>query len=312
MTGVTIFHPDFPSAHPLGGAIIKCGTGVSFRFPLHLLSISTMFSDAAQISSASIDSSSENRDDDITHETIELPNVPPQGFHGLLTALHPIRPYHTLSDKITTLATKTVEDIMEVYYVAQVLDIPFSTLSRLLIPYFPDPFVKFALSTAISPAYGSEEDRDLIQQMVVGTFNLKFHSMSRFAEILLIELNPHYHVRLRRLLRERQRLPPSLNSALREEPTPDGLDDFTKACQKLNCPAIQSVQKKSWSQLRARVASFVWHGLTEERCVLGNRCEVANGILEEACMGCPRCYERLSAAIGKAINDAEAQLPTRV
>jgi hypothetical protein len=309
MVGVTVFHPDFPSSHPLGGAIIECGSGVSFRFPPELLSISTPFADAAHLSALS----QANEDKGSTsEERIILSNVPFQGFHMLLVAIHPITSYHTISTKTTIMATKTVEMILEGYYTAEVLDIPYPTFSRLLIPCFPDPFVKFALSTAISPAYGSAEDRDLIQETVVGTFNSDFHSLSRFAELLMIELNPHYHVRLRRLLRARRGIPPSLQSAMRTEPTPDGLDDFSKKCINLPCPAIQSVQKKSWTQLRSRASSFVWEALREERVLPGERCKIADGVIEEACMGCPRCFERLSAAIGKAINDMEAQLPTKV
>jgi hypothetical protein len=309
MVGVTVFHPDFPSSYPLGGAIIECGSGISFRFPPELLSISTLFADAAHLSALS--QANEDKPS-ISEERIVLFNVPWQGFHILLTALHPITSYHTTSTKITIMATKTVEEILEAYYVAEILDIPYSTFSRLLIPCFPDPFVKFALSTAISSAYGSEEDRDLIQATVVGTFDLPFNQMSRFAEILLIELNPHYHVRLRRLLRERGRLPSSLPSALRTEPTPDGLDDFTKKCKSLQCPAFESVQKKSWTQLRTRAATLIWEAFKEELGRPGERCRIADGILKETCMGCTRCYERLSAAIGKAINDMEAQLPTKV
>ena len=309
MVGVTVFHPDFPSSHLLGGAIIECGSGVSFRFPPELLSISTPFADAANL--AALSKANEDRGS-TSEERIILHNVPFQGFHMLLIALHPITPYHTISTKISTMATKTVEMILEAYYTAEVLDIPYPTFSRLLIPCFPDPFVKFALSTAISPAYGSEEDRTLIQETVVGTFNLEYNSMSRFADILLIELNPHYHVRLRRLLRARRGITSSLISAMRTEPTPDGLDDFSKKCQKMPCPAIGSVQKKSWTQLRARAATFVWEAFKEERGQPGERCKIADGVLEETCMGCPRCFERLSAAIGKAINDMEAQLPTKV
>jgi len=64
--------------------------------------------------------------------------------------------------------------------------------------------------------------------------------------------------------------------------------------------------------LRARAATFVWEAFKEERGQPGERCKIADGVLEETCMGCPRCFERLSAAIGKAINDMEAQLPTKV
>jgi len=309
MVGVAIFHPGFPSSHPLGGAIIECGSGISFRFPPELLSISTPFADAAHLSAQSSSNEGQSR---TTDERIILPNVPYQGFHILLTALHPLTSYHTVSTKITTMATKTVEDILEAYYTAEVLDIPYPTFSRLLIPCFPDPFVKFALSTAISPAYGSEEDQDLIQSTVVGTFSLRFKTLSRFAELLMIELNPHYHVRLRRLLRARQAIPNSLKSAMRDEPTPDGLDDFSKKCKKLPCPAIGSVQKKSWTQLRRRAASFIWEAFNVDRGRPGERCKIADGAISKACMGCPRCGERLSAAVGKAINDMEAQLPTKV
>lgn len=44
----------------------------------------------------------------------------------------------------------------------------------------------------------------------------------------------------------------------------------------------------------------------------GERCKIADGAINKACTGCPRCGERLSAAVGKAINDMEAQLPTKV
>jgi hypothetical protein len=184
MVGVTAFHPDFPSSHPLGGAVIECGSGVLFRFPPELLSISTPFADADHLSALS----QANEDKGSTsEERIILSNVPFQGFHTLLTAIHPITSYHTLSTKTTIMATKTVEMILEAYYTAEVLDISYPTFSRLLIPCFPDPFVKFALSTAISPAYGSAEDRDLIQETVVGTFSLDFHSLSRFAELIMFD-----------------------------------------------------------------------------------------------------------------------------
>lgn len=308
---ITIFHPNFSSSHPLGGAIIECGSGVSFRFPLDLLSISTLFADAADISSSLSDTNT-SADGSENEVPIVLPTVSHQGFHILLTALHPIKPYDTLSNKIATLASKSAEDILEAYHVADVLDIPYPTLSRLLIPFFPDPFVKFALSTATSPGYGSEEDQDLIQTTVVGTFNREFDRMSRLAEILLIELNPQNHIRLRNLLRSRKELPTSLYSAFRYDPTPDGIDNFYKKCKKLPCPAFASVRNKGWTQMRILAACFVWEALAARGCSPRQRVDVANSVLEQACKGCPKCFERLSACSEKAINDMEAQLPVRV
>jgi hypothetical protein len=136
--------------------------------------------------------------------------------------------------------------------------------------------------------------------------------MSRFAELLLLQLNPSYHVRLRALLEERKKIPSSLLSALCHGPTPDGIDDFSKKCYKLSCPALGSVRRKGWIQLRLRAASMVWDALADKECTLEARCEVASRVLKEACKSCPRCYERLSACIVKSIHDLEAQLPVKV
>jgi hypothetical protein len=316
---VTLFHPDFPSCYPLGGTITECQGGISFRFPLDLLSISTPFADAAEISCfAGSDSGSDSDSGcdfstrSTRDETITLTNVPPQGFHILLTALHPLTPYFSLHDKVSRLGSKSVDDLLEGYQVAEILDIPTPTFSRLLIPYFRNPFTKFALSTATSSLYGSKVDNDLVQSMTMGTLQLPFDSMPRFANWLLLALNPEYHVRLRVLHEERQKMPTTLFKAFCGAPTPDGVDAFSKKCLKLGCPASRSVKKGCWMQLRARAASQVWEVLSKNDCLLWERVEIANKVLEGSCKGCPRCLERLSACIAKCIHDLEASLPVNL
>lgn len=318
---ITVFHPDFPSSYPLGGAIIECQGGVSFRFPLHLLSISTPFADAAEISCFASSNSDTGADSDSgcdfntrsePDQTITLSNVPPQGFHILLIALHPLTPYFSLHDKVTKLGSKSVDDLLEGYQVAEILDIPTPTFLRLLIPYFNDPFTKFALSTATSSLHGSKVDTDLLQEMTLGTLQLPFDSMPRFANWLLLALNPEYHVRLRALHERRQKIPTTLFKSFCGQRTADGVEAFSKKCLKLSCPALRSVKNKCWYQLRMRAASQVWEVLSKGDCRIGDRIGVANKVLEGSCKGCPRCLERMSACIGKCIMDLEAQLPVTV
>jgi hypothetical protein len=293
-TKIRIFHPDYPSSYTLGGAIIECQGGISFRFPLALLSASAPFATASELSlSPSIGVQDE--------EIIVLDNVSPRGFHLCLTALHPTTSYFTSKDKTLRLNSKTIEEIIEAFDTADFLDIP--NLAQLLIPYFDNPFFKFALST------GSNDPR-LIQQTAEKTLNHSFDQMQGRAEQLLGALNPSYHPRLRQLHETRNKVPKHLVLALMGSRTCDQSTGFAPTCEKIQCPA--SVSAKSWEKLKGRAVNQVYEALRQTPAPPSRRAGIAEKVLQGSCKGCARCKQRLLDSFVKEFKKLEADLPTEV
>lgn len=297
-TKLRIFHPDFPTSSPLGGAIIECQGGISFRFPLDLLSASAPFATASELSlplvlTADTDAQSQ--------EVIVLDNVSPRGFHLCLTALHPSTPYFTDEAKTARLNSLSIDAIIEGFNTADFLDMP--DLASLLIPHFENPFLQFALSTG-------SNDPPLIQQMAEKTFSHPFDEMQGRAERLVIAPNPSYHPRLRHLHEKRNRVPKRLVSAMVDSQTCDQYSGFAPSCERKSCPALLSA--KTWQQLRARGASQVYEALQAGHVSPCKRAKVAEVVLQGSCKGCNRCRQRLLNSFVRVFDKLEAELPVDV
>lgn len=305
----TFFHPDCPSSYPLGGAVLQTSTGVCFRFPLDLLSAhSGLFANAAEMSSSPSLSSSSNSGND---QMIPLELVDPDGLHVILSVLHPITPYHTEETKTGRLRAMGSEQIGEGFRAAERLDMP--NLAELLLPYFADPFMRFAIASgSLAPP--------LLQATAVETFPLEFQDMSYKAEQVLAIVNTSCFDRLRRLHLKRRELPRSLLAKLMVDPAAastastarSGDHDFTKACRNTECPAYRSVKGRSWSQLRHRAASELWDVLLKTRPNPSRWRELSDWVLKSACRGCPACHRRLSDCFLKVLKDAESRLPVEL
>ena len=303
---IKFFHPDFPRDSILGGAIIQTSTGLCFRFPLDLLvSVSDLFCDASEVSHSYPQSTSTSGStyDESLNQVITLDIVRPEGLYVVLSVLHPITDHHTLKEKVDRLRKFKAEDIIEGFYAAEVLEI--TNLAQLLLPFYKDPFTRFALASG-------SNDPTLIQEVAIETFESPFSSMSRFAEIILNTLDPSLFVRLRGLHDKRSKLPKTILPTLMSgQVMLDSLNDFTKNCRKKDweCAALRSVKGKSWTQLRNRAASDVWNGLVKTSTLPCQWKEVSDWALEGSCKGCQICRKRLSECFGKALEAAVEGLP---
>jgi hypothetical protein len=231
---------------------------------------------------------------------IDLSNVSPQGFNICLTVLHPPTPFFTTDDKIARLNDKPVEEIIEAFATADFLDIP--DFAERLIPYFCNPFYRFALAT------GSKNE-DLIHQMAEATFKHSFDGMQGRAEQLVIALNPSFHPRLRQLHEIRSKIPKSLIVALFESRTCDRSEGFAPTCDKMPCPAKSG---RSWEQLKRGAANQVYDELRKGPTRPCERAEIAEMVLQGSCKGCARCKQRLLDSFTKEFKRLEADLPVRL
>lgn len=254
--------------------------------------MSDLFHDASEVS---CDANSPGE------EIITLDIVRPGGLHVILSALRPFTESHTSGDKVDRLRRISADDVVGSFKAAEVLGI--STLAQTLIPYYTDPFTRFAIVSG-------SNDPALIQSIAVETFVHPFASMSRYAETILTALNPSLFVKLRELHAKRQEIPKTLlPTFMSGQALPDGLNDFAKTCRKRQCPAMKSVKGKSWTQLRNRAASDVWAGLTKTGSLPCQWRELANWALEGSCKGCEVCRKRLSDCFGQSLEAAVDALP---
>lgn len=306
---VKYFHPDYPRDSILGGAVIQTSTGLCFRFPLDMLaSVSDLFNDASEVSHSHshFQSYSESTNDEPLNQVITLDILRPEGLHVILSVLHPIMDHHTHEAKVDRLRRISAEDIIEGFQVAEILGI--ATLAQLLLPFFSDPFTRFALASG-------SNDLIPIQEMAVRTFESPFSSMSRYAETILNTLDPSLFVRLRGLHDKRSKIPKTILPTLMSgQAMMDGMNDFTKSCRKRDweCAAIRSVKGRSWAQLRNRAASDVWNGLVKTSALPCQWKEISDWALEGSCKGCQVCRKRLSECLGKALEAAVDGLPKEV